>query len=243
MRHGILHRVLPHTRSLPAGEAALYDSVTMTAIGPVMPDPVWAEGFLEWLNGRGAAKERDGSRLVDLWNQFAADNALCEGCESVTVPRTRGPAIGDGTAFTLNRCPDCRPTNARTAARRITGGAARLLTPMEAAEDLAAKLRTEYGMVDAVAWDSEKLDETGWTTADAAVAAEGGIDLSEEQVWERGPFEGGMQPYEGLLLEPYSSWLMCIYRDTAWSIRTSDHQSPRAHQRNKTRRPHSREPP
>lgn len=199
----------------PAGEAALYDSVTMTAIGPVMPDPVWAEGFLEWLNGRSAAKERDGSRLVDLWNRFTADNTLCEGCESVTVPRSRGPAIGDGIAITLNMCPDCRPTNAKTAARRIclAREVAGPLTPMAAAEDLAAKLKAEYG-VDAKAWDSERLIETGWTTADAAVACEG-MDISEEQVWERGPFQDGMQPYEGLFLEPYSSWLMCIYRDTA----------------------------
>jgi len=93
-------------------------------------------------------------------------------------------------------------------ARKIS---AKLLTPVEAAEDLAIKLKTEYG-VDARAWDSEKLVETGWTTADAAVACEG-VDISEEQLYERGPFKGGTQPYEGLFLEPYSTWLMCIYQD------------------------------
>lgn len=37
-----------------------------------------------------------------------------------------------------------------------------------------------------------------------------GPDLAEMQIRERGPFAGGPQPYEGLLLEPYSGWMMCI---------------------------------
>jgi len=110
-----------------------------------------------------------------------------------------------------------RELEARVEQERTAKKSAKFLTPMEAAEDLAAKLKAEYG-VDAKAWDSQKLIETGWTAADAAVACEG-MDISEEQLYERGPFKNSnMQPYEGLFLEPYSSWLMCIYRENTKHI-------------------------
>jgi len=91
------------------------------------------------------------------------------------------------------------------------------MNALEAAQYFASWLRKEYG-ADPSVWDAEKVKAQGWgpndvATADAAVCLEGGPELAEMQVWERGWFEKGMQPVEGVFVEPWSEWLMYFYND------------------------------
>ena len=86
------------------------------------------------------------------------------------------------------------------------------MTPYQAAQNLVSWLK-ERGYVDAVAYDKEKVEQMGWCKADAQVGCEG-ADLVGLQMEERhGPFKGCSQPFPGVFCEPYSSWLMCFYKE------------------------------
>lgn len=86
------------------------------------------------------------------------------------------------------------------------------LSPLQAAHKFAGYLRRQ-GYQPSV-WDAAKVKETGWTQADACVCLEGGPDLSLMQLYERGPFKGcDMQPWPGVFVEPYSTWLMTFRKD------------------------------
>jgi len=68
-----------------AGLTALYDSTTMAAFGPVMPNATWAEGFLGWLESNTFVGDRDpgpadGQSLIDSWAEYESAHAECEGC-------------------------------------------------------------------------------------------------------------------------------------------------------------------
>ena len=79
-----------------AGPAALYDSVTMVAFGPVMPNATWAEGFLRWL-GRDP-RHVDVQSLVDGWAEYGRTHAECGGCG---VNMARRPDSGEAL------CEEC----------------------------------------------------------------------------------------------------------------------------------------
>lgn len=84
-------------------------------------------------------------------------------------------------------------------------------TAFEAAKEFAKYLK-RAGYKDAAAWDREMVQRTGWDpTADAQVALEGGPDLSLLQLYSKGPFKAGMQPWPGVHCGAYSSWLMSFY--------------------------------
>jgi len=87
------------------------------------------------------------------------------------------------------------------------------MTRMEAAEWLAKEIR-KTGNSEAEAWDYEKVKRLGWggeqPEGTCAVCAEG-TQMAEMQVWEQGPFKKGMQPCQGVFMEPWSEWLMYIY--------------------------------
>jgi hypothetical protein len=72
------------------GLATLYDSATMVAFGPVMPNATWAEGFLGWL-GRDP-RPADAESLVDGWAEYQRTHAECEGCG---VNMARRPDSGE----------------------------------------------------------------------------------------------------------------------------------------------------
>jgi len=84
------------------GQAALYDSVTMTAFGPVMPNATWAEGFLEWL-GRPPGPA-DGQSLIDSWAEYESAHAECVGCG---VNMARRPDSGEAL------CEECKADEKR----------------------------------------------------------------------------------------------------------------------------------
>ena len=85
---------------------------------------------------------------------------------------------------------------------------------IKAANSFANWLKKQ-GHSDAQVWDKKKVEEMEWGsgTADAAVCLEGGPRLAEMQVFERGWFKNGMQPFEdkGVFIEPYSEWLVYFY--------------------------------
>ena len=85
------------------------------------------------------------------------------------------------------------------------------MTPYQAAQALAKHLKDKG--CDATAWDRNTTLQRGWCVADAAVACEGGPDIVEMQLDLKGPFKSGMQPWDGVFAEPYSTWLMCFYSD------------------------------
>lgn len=64
------------------GLAVLYDTVTMTAFGPVMPSAAWAEAFLE---GLGATNPRrlDPREVSRRWDEFASAREECSGCAAI----------------------------------------------------------------------------------------------------------------------------------------------------------------
>lgn len=72
------------------GQACFYDSVSMTAFGPVMPDEEHANAFMDWLAepprcsedtvaGRGDPRGIPTVRLVELHAAFAAEKC-CAKC-------------------------------------------------------------------------------------------------------------------------------------------------------------------
>ena len=80
------------------GLTALYDSTTMVAFGPVMPNATWAEGFLKWL-GRDPGPAA-GPPLIDSWAEYESTHAECEGCR---VNMARRPEHG------APLCQECGP--------------------------------------------------------------------------------------------------------------------------------------
>jgi ribosomal protein L37AE/L43A len=84
------------------GPAALYDSVTMVAFGPVMPNATWAEGFLGWL-GRDPGPA-DGQSLIDSWAEYESAHAECGGCG---VNMARRPDSG------VALCEECKDDEQR----------------------------------------------------------------------------------------------------------------------------------
>jgi Zn ribbon nucleic-acid-binding protein len=86
------------------GPAALYDSVTMAAFGPVMPNATWAEGFLKWLESNTFVGDRDpgpadGQSLIDSWAEYESAHAECVGCG---VNMARRPDSGEAL------CEECK---------------------------------------------------------------------------------------------------------------------------------------
>lgn len=86
------------------------------------------------------------------------------------------------------------------------------VTPHDAAMGLWRYLK-KLGYREARVWGPEDFKRTGWTTADAGVVLEGGPDLVDVQMSGKGPFGAGWQPWPGVVAEPYSTWLMCFYRE------------------------------
>ena len=78
------------------GLSALYDSATMAAFGPVMPNETWAEGFLGWL-GREPGPA-DAQTLMDRWAEYESAHAECDGCG---VNMARRPDSGEAL------CEEC----------------------------------------------------------------------------------------------------------------------------------------
>jgi len=66
------------------GLAVLYDTVTMTAFGPVMPSAAWAEAFLEWL---GDTAHIDPQEVSRRWDEFAPAREECSGCGVAIAPK------------------------------------------------------------------------------------------------------------------------------------------------------------
>ena len=86
-----------------AGLTALYDSTTMAAFGPVMPNATWAEGFLRWLESNTFVGDRDpgpadGQSLIDSWAEYESAHAECGGCG---VNMARRPDSGEAL------CKEC----------------------------------------------------------------------------------------------------------------------------------------
>jgi len=96
----------------------------------------------------------------------------------------------------------------------------------QAAESFAAWLR-KNGYGQPTVWDQAKVQQMGWgkATADAAVCLEGTSGLATMQVWERGWFKKGMQPFPGVFCEPYSEWLMCFYNEGVAATRRCGHEN------------------
>lgn len=68
------------------GPAVLYDTVTMTAFGPVMPCAMWAEAFVEWL-GDADPRTMDPKAVSAKWDDFASGREECSGCGSAIAPK------------------------------------------------------------------------------------------------------------------------------------------------------------
>ncbi len=66
-----------------AGQAVFYDSVTMTAFGPVMDDIQLAEAFLGWL-GSDDPRRMDAAELSGKWGEFSSTHKACAGCDDIT---------------------------------------------------------------------------------------------------------------------------------------------------------------
>ena len=77
----------------------MYDSVTMTAFGPVMPSLAWAEAFLQWL--RVDARNCSAGWLSEKWAWFNVIRAECVGCGDVA--KTKGGQL-TSSGF---RCDEC----------------------------------------------------------------------------------------------------------------------------------------